>query len=56
MPPKRNEIDKAYKLTAQKNVNAGNIKNRINRESVEDVTAKLMFYLKNLNVKEFEQS
>ncbi len=50
IPPKRNEVENAIKLTRTKNVNAGNIKNRINRESVVDITAKLTAYLKNLSI------
>jgi hypothetical protein len=37
-------------------VNSGNIKNRINRESVVACTAKLLSYLKTLDNKDFEKS
>ena len=45
VPPRRGDVEKAIKLTTQKKVNAGCIKNRINRESVVDTTSRLILFL-----------
>ena len=38
IPPGAGNIDKAVKLCKQKSVNSNNIKDRINRESVQSTT------------------
>ena len=53
IPPLVGSIDKAIKLCKLKNVNSNNIKDRINRESVQDITAKMSRYLDKINNKEF---
>lgn len=56
IPASRNAVHKAMDLTKQKHVNSGNIKNRINRESVVACTAKLLSHLKALDSKDFEKT
>lgn len=56
IPPAAGNIDKALKLCKQKNVNSNNIKDRINRESVQSTTQKMIKYLDKINAKEFAES
>jgi hypothetical protein len=53
IPPVAGNIDKAVKLCKQKNVNSNNIKDRINRESVQSTTQKMARYLDKIVVKDF---
>ena len=56
IPPVAGNIDKAIKLCKEKNVNSKNIKDRINRESVQSITQKMAKYLDQVDMKEFVQS
>ncbi len=56
IPPGAGNLDKAIKLCKQKSVNSNNIKDRTNRDSVQQTTQKMVRYLDSINAKEFDNS